>query len=289
MIWLVICTLLTSSFFIIFKYFHVFKLNTLQAIVFNYLTCALVGLWFAGEIDPNRLGLGSPWLPYVLGLGSLFIASFFLMARTAQQVSVAVSTIASKMSMVIPAFTSFLSLSLVREQFGWLNGIGFGLSLIALVLVALKSNRALQSGVNWKNYGLIALVFLGTGAVDTLLNVASEAFPDEEFKRTFPIFCFGVAFLIGAVVTFGVRRDRFELKNMLGGMVLGIPNYFSIYALLKALNLYESNAAFVYPVLNISTIVLSSCLAFVLFKERLSPLNYAGILLSVVAVVFLSV
>lgn len=287
MIWLLICIILTSSFFIFFKCFEVFKLDTFQAIVFNYMTCALVGIAFSGGVDVAYFKQDVSWVPYAIGLGGLFISSFFLMAKTAQEVSITVSTVASKMSMIIPAGLSLYLFQSVRESFNWVNFIGFFVCLIALFFTSYRK-QVEASKANIKSYLLIGLVFIGTGLVDGLLNVVEHDFPDEAFKRGFPIFCFFIAFSIGAIVNFGIQKKKFEVKNLIGGVALGIPNYFSIYTLFKALDSFDSNAAFVFPILNISIIVLGTLLAMIIFKERLLKINYIGVFLSVIAVFLLS-
>lgn len=287
MIWLLICIVLVSSFFIYFKFFEVYGLNTFQAIIFNYLTCAVVGVVFSGGIDIAYFKQDLSWLWYAVGLGCLFIFSFFLMAKTAQNVSVAISTVASKTSMIVPAGVSIYLFDSVKEDLNSYNVIGFVLCLIALFLTGYKK-KGVELKSNTKDYLLIALVFVGTGLIDSILNVVEHNFPDETFKRGFPIFCFFIAFFIGAIVHFVIQKKKFEVKNLIGGIALGIPNYFSIYTLFKALDSYDSNAAFVLPVLNISVIVLGSLVAMLVFKERLLKINYLGIVVSALAIVLLS-
>ena len=135
---------------------------------------------------------------------------------------------------------------------------------------------------------LVLAVFLGTGILDTLLNVADHSFKEPSFQKIFPVFCFSTAFVVGAIVS-AIKRDKIEGKNLLAGVLLGIPNYFSIYFLLKSLDAFDNNGALVYPVLNIGIILLSSFLAFVLFKERLTKLNLVGVGIAVIALLLLTI
>ncbi|UOQ70580.1 hypothetical protein [Hymenobacter cellulosilyticus] len=50
--------------------------------------------------------------------------------------------------------------------------------------------------------------------------------------------------------------QQFATKNLVAGIVLGIPNYFSIYFLIMALGNFGNDGAFVYPVANVATILL---------------------------------
>jgi len=287
MIWLVSCVLLTSLFFIIFKYYEIYKVDTLQAIVVNYLVCTIVGIIFSGGIDTSVIPENdNTWILFALLLGTLFISIFTLMAKTAQVISVAVSSIASKMSMIIPSIVSLIMLQRVRDSFSVINGVGFLIAVIALVFVSLKKTEANDN--NKKGYGLIFLGFIGTGTVDTLLNVVAGRYPSDAFQRFFPIVSYLVAFSIGAVVTFIIKKTALKLKNILAGIILGVPNYFSIYTLLKTLDYFNNDATYVYPMLNIAIILMSAFAAYMIFKERLSKLNYIGVVLSILAIVLLS-
>ena len=69
----------------------------------------------------------------------------------------------------------------------------------------------------------------------------------------------------------------------MGGVALGIPNFFSIHLVLVALD--EGLApATVFPVLNVATIVLGTLLAVAFFGERLTPKQWAGVAVSVLAI-----
>ncbi len=50
--------------------------------------------------------------------------------------------------------------------------------------------------------------------------------------------------------------------------MLGVPNYLSIVFLLKTLGDYDNNGAIVFPVLNISVILINSLVGIFVFKEK---------------------
>ena len=56
------------------------------------------------------------------------------------------------------------------------------------------------------------------------------------------------------------------------GILLGIPNFYSIYFLMMALNNEMSGSVF-FPTLNCSVIALSSLLGIYLFKEKLRDIH----------------
>ena len=80
------------------------------------------------------------------------------------------------------------------------------------------------------------------------------------------------------------KKQVFQLKNLLAGILIGIPNYFSIWCLVHFLQegIWPSSASI--PVNNMGIVLFSSVTAWILFKERLSKVNWIGIVLSLIAI-----
>ena len=102
MIYLILSILISTSLFVIFKYFGVYKIDTLKAIVINYLVAFTFGILlsvveFSFVELPNQ-----KWFIGAIFLGMLFVSIFFVMALTAQRNGVSVVSVAGKMSVVIP-------------------------------------------------------------------------------------------------------------------------------------------------------------------------------------------
>ena len=72
--------------------------------------------------------------------------------------------------------------------------------------------------------------------------------------------------------------------KILGGIILGIPNYFSIVYLLKALGTDGIESSTAFTVNNVGIVVLSTLLGLFLFHERLSLKNWLGIFTAVLSV-----
>ena len=85
-----------------------------------------------------------------------------------------------------------------------------------------------------------------------------------------------------------INGSTLEAKSIVAGFALGIPNYFSIHFLLNALNLPNLESTVVFPVNNTGIVLLSTLLAIILFKEKLTKVNWAGILLAVVSIALIA-
>ena len=283
MTYLIISIIASTLIFVIFKLFAVYKINTLQAIVVNYgvaCTCGIIG--YKNTLEVSKIP-EYDWFYYTLGLGALFIIVFNLMAITTQRNGLSVVSVATKMAVVIPiAF----GLWYYKESLGIYKGIGIALALVAVYLASLKNLDNI--GLSKKNLIFPLLVFLGSGLIDTSLNYLQNDFIED--KTLLPIFSatiFAAAGVIGVCVLALQRIQgtfHFEIKNVIGGIVLGIPNYFSIYFLVKALrsDLFDSSG--IFTINNVAIVILSTLMGIAFFKEKLSLKNWIGIVLAIISI-----
>jgi drug/metabolite transporter (DMT)-like permease len=293
MTYLLLCTLMTVGLFMSFRSFSTFKIDTFQAIVFNYLVCVITGLIFVGDLEAlSEINYKASWFPFGILLGGMFIGGFYCMGLTAQKVGVSVSTISSKMSLVIPVLFSMLVLQTESKPFNFFNYAGIGLALAAILLASVKKEKGAKqeaaTPIQLMSFALPLGSFLISGMLDSTLNYVNlRHIHSETLQAVFPVVIFGVAALIGLSVML-IQRRKFAWKNVIGGIYLGIPNYFSIYFLIKALAEFNNDGAILYPSLNIGTIIASSLLAVVLFREKLLRINKFGIGLAVLALFLIS-
>ena len=95
-----------SLMLIIFKYFEIFKVNNLQAIIVNYITAGVLALVADGSVLTNNFSITNLFQPtfiyYALIIGILFIITFNLIAFGTQKIGIAITTVSNKMSMIIP-------------------------------------------------------------------------------------------------------------------------------------------------------------------------------------------
>ena len=288
MIYLMLCVLANVGIFLCFRLFKTYDLDTFQAIVFNYIFCVVTGVIFTPDL-PFELtfDVGSPWVLIAMVLGLVFIGTFYLMALTTQRFSMTVSSIASKMSLIIPVLVSLLVLQVYSKDYTLLNYLGMAVAFPAILLSSLKSRMA-DSVTSSRRMMILPIgVFLFGGLIDMSINYTNFKYLNTQTEALFPIVIFASAAVIG-IFTMIAQRSKPEPKNLIGGVVLGGINYFSIFFLIKALSYFNNDGALVYPLLNVGIIVLSAILSVTVFKERLSKINLTGILLAVLSIALLS-
>lgn len=290
MFYLLLTILANVAIFMAFRSFSKYDIKTFPAIITNYGVCVITGTLYTGFGHvTNELDTSSNWFYTAMILGVVFVSTFYLMARTTQLRGVSVASVASKMSLAIPVVFSLFILKLGTTDLDIWNYIGIALAFVAILLVSRK-----KSSIHTKKQPLtlsyialpLAVFFLG-GVIDTSLNYANHHFVTASTESVFPIFIFAFAFIIG-LTTALIQGIKIRWKDVLGGIYLGVPNYFSIYFQLKALSAFDNNGAILYPTLNIGIIIISTLAAVILFREKLSKVNWLGVGLAVIVILLLS-
>ncbi|MBO6762741.1 MAG: hypothetical protein JJ909_17430, partial [Roseivirga sp.] len=245
MLYLLLTILANVAIFMAFRSFSKFNINTLPAIVVNYGVCVITGTLYVGttaissEFAPN-----SSWFISAIILGLIFISTFFLMAHTTQVRGVSVATVASKMSLAIPVVFSLFVFKYALNELDTWNYIGIGLAFVSIWLVSRKANKTAEVRLTFKFLLLPMSIFFLGGLIDTYLNYVNHHFITEEIESIYPIFVFVSAFVTGCIVCL-IKGVKFGRKELIGGLCLGVPNYFSIYFNLKALSAFDNNGAIV--------------------------------------------
>ena len=285
MIYLLLSVLSSTLIFVVFKLFHVYRVQTLYAIITNYVVACVVGLvLYKGTIRWEAL-VNTSWFWGPVTLGLLFIVIFSLMARTAQVAGVSVASVATKMSLAIPVIFGVI---LYQEHLSLFQLAGILLALVAVYLASLKSNTII---ISKKDLLLPLLVFLGSGIIDTSMKYFEERHLTSEEVAIFSSMIFGFAALFGLVfITAKSIRNpiRVNFRNVVGGIVLGVPNYFSIYFLIRALQSDILGSAAIFTLNNVAIVLLSTISGILLFQERLSGKNWLGVALSLVSIILVA-
>lgn len=273
--------------FLIFRAFSTFQVNTLQAVVINYLVCVITGLIYQADTKIfNSTTIDQNWLWMSLLLGLFFIGSFYLAAYATQRIGISVVSVASKMSLIFPVIFSLFIWKIRVEDMTVLTYAGIALALPGVVLSSIKhSENKAYSG--WHGLSLAILLFLVGGLVDTMINYANFRFINNTNEQVFPIIVFGAAGLFG-VLTLIIKGKLPSMKSIGGGIILGIINYFSLLLVLKTLKIFHDNGAVFFPLFNIGIILLSTFLSILIFREKLSKINWAGLTLAIFALILIS-
>jgi drug/metabolite transporter (DMT)-like permease len=132
------------------------------------------------------------------------------------------------------------------------------------------------------------LVFAGFGAIDVLFKrVAAAGVPLGTSLLAMFVLALPVA-LVLAVWQRLREGARFTLRGALGGLLLGLLNFGNIFFYLRAHRALPQHPALVFASMNLGVVVLGALTGVLLFRERLSRLNLAALLLALLAIVLLT-
>lgn len=285
MIYLLLSITASTLIFIIFKLLDRFNINTLQAIVVNYFTACLFGIWSYDEpLNVSEI-FESEWVFGAIGLGFLFIAIFNVMALTAQRNGISVASVASKMSVIIPVI---FGVYVYNEGVGIQKIIGIIFALIAVYLTSVRPKTTRNFG---KGLLFPILLFFGSGVIDTSIKYLETTYVSENGIPIFSASIFAFAFIIGSsiLVYKSIKKpEKLPIKAIVAGSILGIVNYFSIYYLLKALNHESLESSTLFTVNNVAIVMISTLLGLLIFKESISKTNWFGIAIAIVSIVLVT-
>lgn len=285
MIFIIFSVIFSIAIGVIFKFFDRYHINHFQAIVFNYVTCVVTGCLEMGSIPFNIGMLEADWLPIITVLGLLFISGFFFVGKTVQYFGMAIASVAQRMSI---GLSVPFSIWFYNDPYTSLTILGIIMALCSVVLINIPAkastaelelaassleNKAPQLVFLFPILALLISVFIEI--ILQYLHVIHEMKPAVE---SIVLFAFAGLFGFLGII---IMRQRIFLRNFIAGIILGIPNYFSIYFLLRALETWKGSI--VYSVNNIAVVAIAAILGYFLFKERLTRLNALGIVLALIA------
>lgn len=271
--------------FLIFRLFPRFHIDTSQAIVFNYFTAFACGSVIS-EQTPSVSGLIDSGLsPWILLCGFLFISIFIAMGISSQKNGMGVTSVAVKMSLALSALAFVV---IHNESVTWLKVVGFLAAIAGVLLITLeKSNGEKKEN----SYVLLAFIFFGSAGLDVVLNLIKQFFAQGYPDSLFTAFGFLAAGTLGIIwlsIQFMQRKKTFHFRNILAGIILGIPNYFSIYFLVRSYETTPWSNATVLAIMNISIVSLAAIMGILIFRESTKLQKWTGLILAIGAILCLT-
>lgn len=273
--------------YFIFKGFDRYQVQTFQAIAVNYVVCVVTGITFSGfgVIVKDIQTLPTSYFIYPTVIGVLFVLGFNLIAFVSQKISVSLATVASRLSLIIPVVISLLFFKTIVKTYDILNVLGIVLVFVAIILISKpRSNQGIN--VQKRQLWLLPVLFFLIGLIDTTLTYTNSIFQEAGFDESLSVMLFVVASVFAFVVAF-IQKKQFDGRAIIAGVVLGLPSYFSVYFLMKALSSFQHDSIFVFSINNLSVIVLTTVVSVVVLKEKIANINLYGLGLAVVALLLI--
>jgi len=157
---------------------------------------------------------------------------------------------------------------------------GLFLAVAAIVLMNYRPGEGKAGNMA----GLILLLLAGGGG-DAMSKVFEEL-GNPAFSGHFLLITFLTALGL-CLILFGISREGAGMWEVLFGLLIGVPNFFSAKFLLGALK--EIAAVIVYPVYSVATILAVTVTGILVFREKLEKRQWIAMGMILVALVLLNI
>lgn len=282
MIYLILAIVFSTGVFVAMRLFEKFKLDNHQALMWNYVFASTTGFLVSKEFDTIPQLVAEPWFGLSILTGFWFIFTYLLMIASTQRSGVTVTSLSSKLSVVLPILAGVVFFS---EALNFVATMGIVLALVALVLVVGGKNDSDNVKKNWL---LPVLIFFGTGTGDILMKITEQQHTggDMGFMIAFIYFVamiFGIIIVVCDIIR---GKSKWQWKNSIGGIMLGVINYFSTYCVYNAMRYFDNVVLF--PIYNIGVVSLTAVIGWLAFQEKLTWKNYLGLAIAIIAVILIA-
>ena len=244
-------------------------------LLMNYVVCVLAGLILTGRGLTQTDGKGMP-VTIVFGVvtGLLYCGSFILLQWNVRKNGVILSSTFMKLGVIVPAV---LAVVWFGERPGWNQGLGFILAITAILMIHLEKGKIRTE----KAYTIgLLLLLLGGGLRDSMAKFY-DVYGNPGLGSFFLMLSFLVSGIISGILVFR-GREKITKYEVLFGVLIGIPNYFSARFLLWALA--DIPAVITYPTYSIAAMALIGAVGVLMFREKLTKRQWGAYLLVILAV-----
>ena len=282
MIDIILTILIFNVMIMVLKSFSKFKIDNLQALIVNYLLAGILGIFLSDEKFSINYILSAPWIYHAIIIGILFIVVFNFYAKGTQKIGIAVTTVANKLSLLIPVAVAIILYP--GESFSIIKGVGFVLAILGIYLASTEKGKL---SFDKKYLWLIILVFVGQGLADSIFNNAQQTVVNENDKGLFLMTLLLIAAIGGTIMLIGKsikEKPQLKVRNLIGGIALGIPNFASLVFFFNALESSGLESSQVFPVISMGIVVVSAFVGYLFFKEKLALTNWIGLAFAIAAI-----
>lgn len=278
MLYLLLSIICSVTVGVIFKIARKTSANAKQIVLFNYVF-ALLLCYVVFSPDVPTISSEVPFGLY-LSLGILLPVVFLFLIASIKNIGIVKTDAAQRLSLFISLLAAWI---LFKEDFTATKIIGILIGFLALFCVLNKTDDSDKSNLKYP-----VLVFLGFGIIDILFKKVAAFTAVPYTTSLFVIFCIAFFFMFWAVLyEVIIQKKVFEIKNLAFGLLVGCFNFGNILFYLKAHQAFSTNPSTVFAGMNMGVILLGSIVGVLVFKEKLSKLNYTGLVLALLSILFI--
>lgn len=297
MTYLLIAILCGSLFCIILKLCQ--KGDTMQAVFVNYLTAVIVT--FLPQLIRNDFPVNpfaESWVGFSVLQGFFFMAGFLVMSYSISLSGMALTTAASRASLIVPVICGWLLLA--QPAPSWIPVILVVTAMLMFSLGEKSASKGEKELVDRKKHrggmAFLFVVFLFYGASDfslkfvqqrisdTYASAGDEVIDQQLDALAGTIFLMAMLLTLLAILLRSIKQPfRLSWKSVGLGVALGLANLGCTRSVLNGLLTLDTGTF--YPLYNVGIILVTTLIGVLFFKEKLRPIQYVGLAISILAIV----
>jgi len=282
MIYIILSICCSVTVAILLKLAKRYQISIIQAVTVNYFT-ALILCFLFFKPDVKLVTASAPW-PVYIALAILLPSIFLFLAASVKNLGIVKTDIAQRLSLFIPVLAAYF---IFEEDFNQFKIIGLCIGFSAIVLTFLRKSDQKEGDKGNLLYPI--MVFIGFGVIDVLFKQIALYKELPYTTSLFTIFC--LAFIVSLLIVLSMLiagKIKLQVVNLFCGLILGLFNFGNILFYMKAHKALAENPSTVFAAMNLGVIIIGTLIGVIAFKEKLSKLNYAGIILAIAAVIFIT-
>ena len=279
MFYLLLAIICSGSIALIFKYNENNGVDRLVVTCTNYFTAVIVtfiiSILKTGKIVSNISGSMA-----LLGVitGFLYFVTFILYQMGIKKHGASLTGVFGRLGIFLPMV---LSIILWKEYPSPLQSFALLIALIALFILNYSPNLHPLKDMK----ALLILLFFLSGLGD-FANKLFQKYGEVYYKESFLSILFFSALIFSLFYSFK-KVKKIQKKDFLLGISVGIPNLFSSFFLILALN--ELKASVVFPIYSVGSLLMIIILSSLLFKEKLQKKDYSAIALTLISLALINI
>ncbi|WP_068873510.1 hypothetical protein [Xanthomonas translucens] len=276
----VVCSVLVSA---LLKLAPRRRIDLAQAMTWHYLAAALL---CAALLQPPLATLRSAQTPWIalLGLAVLLPALFLVLGRAVALAGIVRTDAAQRLSLLLSLAAAF---ALFGERANGDKLAGLMLGLLAIAGIVHRPEPVPAGAARAAPW--LLLVWAGFALIDVSLKRIAQA--GTPFAASLLV-AFAIAFvlLLGVLLWRHLRGTApLAWRNVGAGLLLGTLNFGNIAFYVRAHQALPDSPAVVFAAMNLGVIVLGVLLGVLIFGEKTSACNRAGLLAALLAIVLIAV
>lgn len=302
MIYLFLAIICSSLIAIVFKVSETNNMNRYAVTTMNYFTAFIVSLFLSFKdglflCQPREdffnefysviingegifTGYSSVIWSIIVGCiaGIFFFLSFIYYQKGVRENGVGLAGTFAKLGILVPMSLSIVLWNEFPTSVQW---VGIILSIISILIVNISFKRTSLKDIR------LNLIFLFLfGGLAEFSNKIFQKYAIVEYKSLFLFVVFFVAFLVSFITTLK-RKKKVKTRDLITGVMVGIPNLFSSFFLIMALNYMKTSV--VFPIYSAGSIVVITIAGVLFFKEILKRKEIISIIMTIIALVLINI